>query len=169
MSNISTMSTQNRDHQYWIAHALQLAVKAEMNSEVPVGAVLIEDNQIIGQGWNQPIACQDPTAHAEIIAIRAAANKLQNYRLPNTTLYVTLEPCAMCMGAIIQARIDHLIFGAYDPRAGAVKSVFSIAEETRLNHQVNWQGGVMAEECGQILQSFFRAKRIARKEQREAA
>ena len=117
------------------------------------------DNEIIVTGWNQPIASIDPTAHAEIIALRNAAHKLDNYRLINTTLYVTLEPCIMCLCAMLQARITRLVFGAYDPKAGAVKSVFNILDNQQLNHRITWQGGILATECGVLLRAFFKDKR----------
>ena len=143
----------------WMQEALKLAQHAASQHEVPVGAVLVLDNEIIGTGWNQPIASIDPTAHAEIIALRNAAHKLDNYRLINTTLYVTLEPCIMCLGAMLQARITRLVFGAYDPKAGAVKSVFNILDNQQLNHRITWQGGILATECGVLLRAFFKDKR----------
>jgi len=145
--------------QHWIARALQLAEQAARDGEVPVGAVLIYQDMVVGEGWNQPIALQDPSAHAEIIALRQAAKTLDNYRLPNTTLYVTLEPCAMCVGAMLQARIERLVFGAFDPKAGAVQSVFQLLETKALNHQIIWTGGVMAEGCGHVLKRFFQQRR----------
>ncbi len=144
---------------YWLSHALKLAHHAEQNHEVPIGAVLVKNNEMIAEGWNQPISSNDPTAHAEIIALRNGAKVLDNYRLVNTTLYVTLEPCAMCLGAMIQARVQRLVFGAYDVRAGAVKSVFQLLDEKRLNHRIAWQGGVMADECAAILKAFFKQRR----------
>lgn len=143
----------------WLHRALKLAHRAQQNREVPVGAVLVKDDEIIADGWNQPISTNDPSAHAEIIALRKGAKALDNYRLINTTLYVTLEPCAMCVGAMIQARIKRLVFGAYDPRAGAVTSVFQLLDEKSLNHCVEWQGGVRADECGAILKAFFQQRR----------
>lgn len=153
-----TMNKQNT-HNKWMTHALKLAKLAAAAGEVPVGAVIVHDNQIIGEGWNQPISQHDPTAHAEITALRQAANHLKNYRLLNTTLYVTLEPCAMCMSAIMHARVAKLIFGAWDPRAGAVRSVFNIIDEPKLNHRMLWQDGVLAEECSAVLQKFFSVRR----------
>lgn len=143
----------------WIEHALSLAHRAEASGEVPVGAVLVKENEVLSEGWNQPIGLHDPTAHAEIIALRAAANTLKNYRLLDTTLYVTLEPCAMCIGAILHARVKRLVFGAYDPRAGAVESVFQISDEAKLNHRLLVTGGVMKDACGDVLKDFFRRKR----------
>lgn len=142
-----------------MSQALQLAQKAEALGEVPVGAVLIKDNTLISEGWNQPIGQHDPTAHAEIDAIRKAATTLGNYRLPDTTLYVTLEPCAMCAGAIIHARIKRVVFAAYDPRAGAAGSVFSILGTTQLNHLVEVSGGVLEQDSAMLLKTFFQARR----------
>ncbi|MBS0351149.1 MAG: tRNA adenosine(34) deaminase TadA [Proteobacteria bacterium] len=147
------------DDLHWLRVSLQLARRAEQESEVPVGAVVVYQNQLIGQGWNQPIQRCDPTAHAEIIALRQAAEHIKNYRLLDTTLYVTLEPCAMCLGAMVQARIKKLVFGAWDVKAGAVRSVFQILEAPQLNHKIFWQGGILEEESATILKSFFQKKR----------
>lgn len=145
--------------EHWLGYALQLAEQAAQQGEVPVGAVVVLNEQVIGSGWNQPISACDPTAHAEIIALRQAAQQLKNYRLPEASLYATLEPCAMCAGAIIQARIKRVIFGAYDPRAGAVGSVFNILQEQQLNHRVECLGGVLAAPSAKLLQDFFKARR----------
>ncbi|MDQ2068695.1 tRNA adenosine(34) deaminase TadA [Natronospira bacteriovora] len=142
-------------------HALKLARHAEAAGEVPVGSVIVQDGEVIGEGWNAPISLHDPTAHAEIAALRAAAARQGNYRLGGATLYVTLEPCSMCAGAIIHARIARVVFGAADPKTGAAGSVFDILGTDRLNHRVEVEGGVMAEECGRVLREFFRAKRAA--------
>ena len=139
--------------------ALALAHQAEQQGEVPVGAVLVREGQVLGKGWNQPIIKNDPTAHAEVVALRAAAEQLGNYRLNNSTLYVTLEPCAMCAGAIVHARVDRLVYGAVDPRAGAAGSQFNILQNPSLNHQVEILPGVLALECGQLLKGFFQEKR----------
>lgn len=139
--------------------ALSLADRAANEGEVPVGAVVVRDGILLGEGWNQMISAQDPTGHAEIIALRDAARVEKNYRLPGTTLYVTLEPCTMCAGAMIHARVEHLVFGASEPRAGVVKSTCALLDEPRFNHQVSWQGGVLAEQSGERLQDFFRARR----------
>jgi len=147
------------NHDYWMREALALACKAESVGEVPVGAIVVYQDQIIGKGFNQPISSHDPTAHAEIIAMRDAANQLNNYRLVDTTLYVTLEPCAMCAGAMIHARIKNLVFGAIDLRAGAISSIFNILDEKELNHRVTWQGGILKNECGELLKKFFKARR----------
>ena len=140
-------------------HALKLARRAQELGEVPVGAVLVKDDEIVAEGWNRPIASHDPSAHAEMVAMREAAAALRNYRLGGHTLYVTLEPCVMCAGAIIHARLARLVFGAADPRAGAVHSFYDIIAQPRLNHRPDWTGGVLAGECGAILQEFFRARR----------
>ena len=147
------------DDAHWMGEALGLARRAAEAGEVPVGAVLVKDGSVIGQGWNRPIATHDPSAHAEMIALREAAARIGNYRLPATTLYVTLEPCAMCAGAIIHARVQRLVFGAPDPKAGAVHSLYDLISRPRLNHAVLWQGGVREAECGEILRAFFRARR----------
>lgn len=143
----------------WMLHALRLAERAREHGEVPVGAVLVRDGELIGEGWNQPILDHDPTAHAEIVALRAAAKHCGNYRLPGTTLYVTLEPCVMCAGAITHARVQRLIFAASDPRAGAVHSLYPIIAEPQLNHRVEWRGGLLAEPAGAMLREFFRQRR----------
>jgi tRNA(adenine34) deaminase len=143
----------------FMARALELAREAERAGEVPVGAVVVKDGVIIGEGWNRPISTHDPSAHAEMIAMRAAARALENYRLLDTTLYVTLEPCAMCAGAMVHARVNRLVYAATDPRAGAAGSVFNIVQHTALNHRVQCEGGVMAEECGGMLREFFSKRR----------
>jgi len=140
-------------------HALELAARAEAAGEVPVGALLVMNQDIIGEGWNQPIASADPTAHAEIVALRAAARAVRNYRLSGTTLYVTLEPCPMCAAAMAHARIARLVFGAWDPRVGAAGSAFDLLKSPALNHRVDSFGGVLAEQCGEQLRRFFDARR----------
>ncbi len=147
----------------WMRHALSLAERAAMKGEVPVGAVLVKDDQIVGEGWNQPIMGHDPTAHAEVVALRAAGQQLENYRLLDTTLYVTLEPCAMCAGAIIHARVSRVVYGAADPKGGAAGSVFDILGSDRLNHRVACEGGLLAEPCSALLSSFFTARRKAQR------
>lgn len=154
------MSEGTAQDQAWMRRALALADQAAQAGEVPVGAVLIDAlGHVIGEGWNQPIGLHDPSAHAEMMALRAGAARLRNYRLPGTTLYVTLEPCAMCAGAIIHARVQRLVFGAADPRAGAVHSLYDLIAQPRLNHRVSWEGGVLEAECGEVLRRFFRARR----------
>ena len=139
--------------------ALDLARHAEQAGEVPVGALVVLNDKVIGEGWNQPIVSHDPTAHAEIVAMRAAAAHIKNYRLADTTLYVSLEPCAMCAGAIVQARIVRVVYGAADPKAGAAGSVFNLLESASLNHRAQVTGGVLAEDCRQGLKAFFQARR----------
>ena len=139
--------------------ALALARQAEAASEVPVGAVLVRDGEVIGRGWNHPIAAHDPTAHAEILAMREAARSVGNYRLADTCLYVTLEPCPMCAGALVHARVERLVYGASDPRAGAAGTVFNLLQAKQLNHQVEVTGGLLADECGTLLKNFFAGRR----------
>jgi len=147
------------DHGFFMSRAYELAQQAQAAGEVPVGAVVVKDGRIIAEGFNRPIGGNDPTAHAEIVAMRAAAQVVGSYRLLNTTLYVTLEPCAMCAGAMVHARIQNLVFGAADPRAGAAGSVFNIVQSAALNHRVQIEGGVLATECGALLREFFLARR----------
>ena len=139
--------------------ALNLARLAGAAGEVPVGAVVVIDGQVVGEGHNRPIGLHDPTAHAEIRALREAAQRLGNYRLPEASLYVTLEPCAMCAGAILHARLARVVFGAADPKTGACGSVLDLFGETRLNHQTRVTGGVLAGPCGELLRAFFRERR----------
>jgi tRNA(adenine34) deaminase len=143
----------------FMRRALDLARHAEQAGEVPVGALVVLNDEIIGEGWNQPIVSHDPTAHAEIVAMRAAAARMRNYRLTDTTLYVTLEPCAMCAGAIVQARVARVVYGAADPKAGAAGSVFNLLELPALNHRAQVTGGALAKECGAMLRKFFEARR----------
>ena len=146
------------DHQF-MQQALDQAKLAAMAGEVPVGAVLVRDGKIISTGFNQPISNNDPSAHAEMMALRAAAQAELNYRLPGTTLYVTLEPCIMCAGAILHARVERVVFGAADPKTGAAGSVLNIFSEKQINHQTQVEGGIMSDECGQILRDFFKGRR----------
>jgi len=143
----------------WMTEALAEAVLAEANGEVPIGAVVVLNDLIIGRGHNRPISQNDPTAHAEMIALRDAARTLNNYRLPGTTLYVTVEPCLMCMGALLQARVRRLIFGCYNPKAGAAGSLYNVSNDPRLNHQLEVTTGVCGDESRDLLQRFFRNKR----------
>lgn len=140
-------------------HALLLAQRAEQEGEVPVGAVIVREGVLLAEGWNQPLVSHDPTAHAEVMALRAAGLAVENYRLPGTTLYVTLEPCVMCAGAIIHARVARVVYGATDPRVGAAGSAFSLLGSDQFNHAVQVEGGMLAEECGDLLRSFFRSRR----------
>jgi len=144
----------------WMAHALELARHADVSEgEVPVGAVLVLGGRIVGEGWNRNIVSSDPTAHAEVVALRDAGRRLGNYRFPGAALYVTLEPCAMCAGAIVHARIARVIFGARDPKTGAAGSVFDLLQHERHNHRVEVTEGVLAEEAAHLLKGFFRARR----------
>jgi len=147
-----------RDEVY-MRRALELARQAEEAGEVPVGAMVVLNDEIIGEGWNQPIVSHDPTAHAEIVALRAASQHVKNYRLAGAVLYVTLEPCAMCAGAIVHARIARVVHGAADPKTGAAGSVFNLLDSPALNHRPQLTSGVLAEECGQMLRRFFEARR----------
>lgn len=152
----------------WMRHALILAARAAEEGEVPVGAVLVKDGEIIGEGWNRPIAGCDPTAHAEIMALRQGALRLGNYRLLDTTLYVTLEPCVMCAGAIIHARVARVVFGARDPKTGAAGSMFDTLLSDCHNHRVSCEGGLLSEPCAAILGNFFTARRRGRRASPEA-
>jgi tRNA(adenine34) deaminase len=146
-------------HEAYMQRALWWAERAADAGEVPVGAVVVCDGEMIGEGANQPIGSHDPTAHAEIVALRAAARRIGNYRLPGATLYVTIEPCTMCAGALIHARIGTLVFGAREPRAGAVVSTAAVIDNSALNHRIVVVEGVLAEDAGALLRRFFRAKR----------
>ena len=143
----------------WMREALDLARQAGARGEVPVGALVVCEGRVIGRGFNRPIGAHDPTAHAEVMALRDAARHLGNYRLVDCTLYVTLEPCTMCAGAIMHARISRVVFGARDPKTGACGSVVDLFGEDRLNHHAEVEGGVLAEDCGALLSSFFAARR----------
>lgn len=157
------MSADYHNDEYWMHHALTLAQRAWQEGEVPVGAVLVHHNQVIGEGWNRPIGHHDPTAHAEIMALRQGGVVLQNYRLIDTTLYVTLEPCVMCAGAIIHSRISRLVFGACDTKTGAAGSLVDILHHPGMNHQVVVVGGVLASSCSDMLSDFFRKRRQEKK------
>jgi len=145
--------------EFFMRRAVALAQLAQQAGEVPVGAVIVRGNEIIGEGFNQPISQHDPTAHAEMIALRAAAARSDSYRLTGTTLYVTLEPCAMCAGAMVHARVERLVYAAPDPRAGAAGSVFNVVRSPALNHRLNVDEGVLGVECGALLRNFFLARR----------
>jgi tRNA(adenine34) deaminase len=146
--------------EHWMQVALALARRAAAEGEVPVGAVLVLDNELIGEGWNRPIGARDASAHAEIQVLRDAGRHVGNYRLPGTTLYVTLEPCVMCAGAIIHARVAQVVYGATDPKAGACGSVFDLLpSDGRFNHRTDCRGGILADDCGETLRAFFRARR----------
>lgn len=145
--------------EYWMKQAILLAESAKQAGEVPVGAVVVLNDAIIAEGYNRPISTRDPTAHAEIVALRTAAEKMGNYRLLNTTLYVTLEPCVMCAGAMVHARVKRLVYGAADPRAGAIVTMSSVVDLPFLNHRIEHAGGVLAGQCSELLSSFFRERR----------
>ncbi|MDM3870141.1 tRNA adenosine(34) deaminase TadA [Porticoccus sp. W117] len=149
----------DKQHSDYMSRALALAARAEEQGEVPVGAVLVRDGEVIGEGWNRPISGCDPSAHAEIVAMRDASAKLQNYRLSGATMYVTIEPCTMCIGAMIHARVAHIVFGAREPRAGAVCSHLQLLDNDHYNHKISWQGEVLENECSGIISRFFRGKR----------
>jgi tRNA(adenine34) deaminase len=155
---IDLRPTHSEDEQF-MRMALEEAKRAGEEGEVPVGAVLVSGGRVIARGRNRPIAMSDPTAHAEILALREAATQMGNYRLPGCTLYVTVEPCAMCAGAVLQARVGRLVFGAEDPKAGAVRSLYTLLEDRRLNHGVEVTSDILAQECGEVLRRFFRERR----------
>jgi tRNA(adenine34) deaminase len=148
-----------KSDEHWMVQALALAETAEGQGEVPVGAVLVLDGELIGSGWNQPIGCHDPSAHAEIMALRDAGKRRGNYRFAQSTLYATLEPCLMCVGALVHARVACVVYGAPDPKSGAVDTCCKGFELPGLNHRVAVTAGVLADECGDLLRRFFRARR----------
>ncbi len=152
------MTQSELDHQF-MQQAIEQAQLAALAGEVPVGAVLVRDGKILSKAFNKPLTNHDPSAHAEMLALRGAAQTEENYRLPGSTLYVTLEPCAMCSGAILHARVDRVVFGAADPKTGAAGSVLDVFSSKQINHQTSVEGGVMSEECGQLLRSFFKERR----------
>ena len=149
----------DKTHEYYMQFAIKQAKLAEKIGEVPVGAVLVQDNQLIASAHNQPISNNDPTAHAEIQLLRKAGKKLNNYRLPNTTLYVTLEPCTMCLGAMIHARISKVVFGAFDEKTGVCGSCDDLSSSNCFNHSIKISGGILANDCKELLQQFFKRKR----------
>jgi tRNA(adenine34) deaminase len=151
--------TQAELDQKYMRMAIEQAQLAAQSGEVPVGAVLVKDGQVISKAFNKPIANHDPSAHAEMLALREAALAEENYRIPGSTLYVTLEPCAMCSGAMLHARIDRVVYGAPDPKTGAAGSVLDIFASKQINHQTSVEGGIMSEECGQLLRDFFKGRR----------
>lgn len=158
--------TANPDEHFMLL-ALDAARRAEARGEVPVGAVVVADGDVIAEAGNAPIGSCDPTAHSEVVALRRAAEATGNYRLPGTTLYVTLEPCCMCVGAMIHARIGRLVYGAADPKSGAAGSVFALAQAPAHNHHMEVQGGVLADDCAAVLQTFFRNRRARETASRE--
>jgi tRNA(adenine34) deaminase len=146
------------DRQF-MQQALEQAGLAALAGEVPVGAVIVRNGEVVARAFNQPITKHDPSAHAEMLALRQAALSAENYRLPSTTLYVTLEPCTMCAGAMLHARVDRIVYGAADPKTGAAGSVLDVFSSKQINHQTVVEGGVMAQECGQLLRNFFKERR----------
>ena len=152
---------EDAEHEYWMARALRFAERGASSGEVPVGALVVRDGQLLGAGFNRPISASDPTAHAEVMALREAARNVGNYRLPGATLYVTLEPCMMCAGAIVHSRIAHLVYGAIEPKAGAVHS-HPLLDSAWLNHDVTVTRGVLQARFGALLTEFFSARRAAR-------
>ena len=163
------LNTTQYNDEDWMCHALKCAEQAEVEGEVPVGAVLVQDNQLIAKGWNQVIGQHDPSAHAEIQALRSAAQQQKNYRLPQTTLYVTLEPCTMCAGAMIHARITRLVFGAYDPKTGIAESCNHLFDAPYHNHNIAISGGILQDICSTQLSSFFKKRRELNKKNRHKA
>lgn len=152
----------------WMLYAMSLAAKAEAVGEIPVGAVVVIDHEIVGEGWNQSIMQHDPSAHAEMLAVRAAGARIGNYRMLDATLYVTLEPCAMCAGLLVHARVKRVVFGATDLKTGACGSVMDLARHPTLNHQLQVDGGVLAEQCSQQLSAFFKRRRAEQKALKQA-
>jgi len=152
------MMANELDHQFMM-QALEEAKLAAQEGEVPVGAVLVQHGKVISKAFNRPISNHDPSAHAEMLALRSAAGEIENYRLPGSTLYVTLEPCVMCAGAMLHARVDRVVYGARDPKTGAAGSVVDIFSINQLNHQTTVDGGILESECGQVLRDFFRERR----------
>lgn len=153
------VSLETATDEHWMRCAFELAQQAQAEAEVPVGAVVILENHIIGEGWNQPIGLHDPSAHAEIAALRDAARRQSNYRLPGATLYVTLEPCVMCVGAIMHARIARVVYGAADPKTGAAGSMYELLGSDKFNHRVAVTRGVLADQCAELLRNFFQSRR----------
>lgn len=151
--------TQTELDQQYMRMAIEQAQLAAQSGEVPVGAVLVRDGQVISKAFNKPITNHDPSAHAEMLALRGAALAQENYRIPGSTLYVTLEPCAMCSGAMLHARINRVVYGAPDPKTGAAGSVLDLFSSKQINHQTSVEGGIMSEECGQLLRDFFKGRR----------
>ncbi|MGE4802036.1 tRNA adenosine(34) deaminase TadA [Yersinia hibernica] len=170
-NNLSSECTAPAEYsdEHWMRRALTLALRAQAEGEVPVGAILVLDNQVIGEGWNRPIRDNDPTAHAEIMALRQGGQAVQNYRLIDATLYVTLEPCVMCAGAMVHSRIRRLVYGAQDLKTGAAGSLLDILRHPGMNHQIEITAGVLADACSHQLSAFFRLRREQQKALKRAA
>ena len=163
----SVNETQQLIDERWMRHAISLAEKAGAEGEVPVGAVVVRDNTMLGEAWNRPIGSCDPSAHAEVRALRQAAENERNYRLPGTTLYVTIEPCTMCVGTIVHARVDRVVFGAREPKAGAVVSQNNLLDHPSMNTEISYAEGIMADQCSQLLRDFFAYRRRQKKQIRQ--
>jgi tRNA(adenine34) deaminase len=160
---VETLLNQQKDDHYWMRQALELAQEAARCDEVPVGAVLVNKaGELLARGYNRPISASDPTAHAEIVVIREAATRLQNYRLIDTTLYVTLEPCVMCVGALVQARVGRIVYGALEPKTGAIQSAHQLFDSAQFNHTPEISSGVLETECSNLISQFFQQKRAAK-------
>lgn len=160
------MPEQKDDH-YWMQYALTLADKAQQQGEIPVGAVLVKDDEVIGEGWNQSITLNDPSAHAEVMAIRDAGQNIENYRLIDTTLYVTLEPCPMCAGALVHSRVARLVYGASDEKTGSAGSIMDLVNHPQLNHQLEVTAGISADQCSEKISAFFRMRREQKKAEKK--
>ncbi|WP_323816134.1 tRNA adenosine(34) deaminase TadA [Cellvibrio sp. NN19] len=165
-SNSEADAIFSEQDEYWMQYAMDLAAKGEVLGEVPVGAVIVQDDSVIGEGFNQPITSHDPTAHAEIIALRQAAARIENYRLIGSTIYVTLEPCTMCVGALVHARIARLVFGTTETKAGAVVSKSRLLDSDYFNHRVEYAGGLMAQQCQHQLSHFFAMRREQKRQEK---
>lgn len=167
--NLDVVILSGVEHEVFMAEAIKEALKADQLNEVPVGAVVVLDGEIIGRGYNQPISGCDPTAHAEVMALRNAAKSIHNYRLADATLYVTIEPCTMCAGAIVHSRVDRLVYGATEPKAGVVQSQEQIFSKPYFNHQLEVIGGVLEDQCTAVIQAFFQRRREEKKAEKAAA
>lgn len=168
MVNDVLITTQQEDDEKFMALAIELAKKAEQHNEIPVGAIVVANGEVIGEGFNQSIMKNDPSAHAEMIAIRQAGTKLNNYRLLDCTLYVTLEPCPMCAGLLVHSRVKRIVFGALDLKTGSAGSVFNITNTKKLNHQIPVTSGILAEQCSTMLSAFFKRRRQEKKAKKQA-
>lgn len=163
-TNLETEKDFSAEDLHWMERAISLAAQGEALGEVPVGAVIVQDGEILGEGFNQPISSCDPSAHAEIVALRQAAARVNNYRLVNSTIYVTLEPCTMCVGALVHARISRLVYGTLEQKAGAVVSKARLLDSDYFNHKVNYSGGLLAQQCQHQLSNFFAKRRAQQRE-----